>query len=51
MVRDYFSIPATAIPSEYIFSDAGEFESDRRERLNPKELREFVCLRSWRAHD
>lgn len=47
MVRNYFAIPATSVPSERVFSRAGELITKRRNRLSPENANARMCLRAW----
>ncbi|XP_076296265.1 E3 SUMO-protein ligase ZBED1-like [Lasioglossum baleicum] len=40
----YLCVPATSVPSERIFSKAGQIMSDRRNRLSPKNLDYLIFL-------
>ncbi|KAL0224269.1 hypothetical protein P9112_003659 [Eukaryota sp. TZLM1-RC] len=45
--RDYLSIQATSVPSESLFSVAGDIARSRRSRLSPLNMRVLVSLKSW----
>ncbi|KAL0211260.1 hypothetical protein P9112_009558 [Eukaryota sp. TZLM1-RC] len=45
--RDYLSIQATSMPSESLFSVAGDIARSRRSRLSPLNMRVLVSLKSW----
>ncbi|CAH1114870.1 unnamed protein product [Psylliodes chrysocephalus] len=42
----YLSIPATSVPSERVFSKAGQLTNSRRNRLSPKNLDQIIFLNS-----
>ena len=44
LAKKYLSIPGTSVPSERIFSKAGQIVSERRNRLKPKNVNMFVFL-------
>lgn len=47
MARDYFSIQATSVPAERLFSKAGLTIRKHRNRLNSESARVCMCLNSW----
>jgi len=51
MARDFLAIPATSVPSERIFSEAGQIITSRRNRLNADTVRACICLDSWWSSD
>lgn len=46
MAQKYLSIPATSVPSERVFSKAGQILSERRNRLKAKNLDFLIFLNS-----
>lgn len=46
MQKKYLSIPATSVPSERLFSKAGQIANDRRNRLSGKNLNNILFLNS-----
>ena len=44
LAKKYLSIPGTSVPSERIFSKAGQIISERRNRLKPKHVNMFTFL-------
>jgi len=44
MALKYACIPATSVPSERIFSKAGQIVSQRRNRLSPKNVDVLIFL-------
>ena len=49
MAMDFLAIPGSAVPSERLFSVAGDVISSKRNRLKPETARALVCLESWTA--
>lgn len=47
MARDFFSIQATSVPAERLFSKAGLIIRKHRNRLNHESARTCICLNSW----
>ena len=47
LARDSLHVPATSVPSERIFSYAGDTAVDNRARLAKDSVRSLVCLNSW----
>ena len=47
MARHYLAIPATSVPSEQIFSQAGNIATKLRNRLQPETLEYILCVQSW----
>jgi hAT family C-terminal dimerisation region len=46
MAGDFLSIPATSVPSERLFSDAGQLITNRRNCLNGDVIQACICLDS-----
>jgi hypothetical protein len=42
--KKYLCLPATSVPSERLFSKAGQVANDRRNRLNPKNINRILFL-------
>ncbi|XP_015118459.1 uncharacterized protein LOC107042094 [Diachasma alloeum] len=47
MARDLFSIPATSVPAERLFSLAGLIITNLRNSMSDKSARALLCLHSW----
>jgi hypothetical protein len=47
MAFDYAAIPATSVPSERVFSRAGDLITKKRNRLSPKTAQCIMCFRAW----
>ena len=44
LARKYLAVPATSVPSERMFSSAGNFDRRHRSRLDPDNLERAVLL-------
>jgi hypothetical protein len=44
VVKKFFCIPATSVPSEAIFSAAGDLINENRSRLNPRHVDKILFL-------
>ncbi len=51
MARDYLAIPASSVPSEQAFSEAGDILSKRRNRIEGETMGAIMCLKSWLRSD
>lgn len=47
IAHDYLGIPATSVPSEQAFSQAGEIISRGRNRIEGQTMRALRCLKLW----
>ena len=47
MARDYLAIPASSVPSEQVFSRAGDIISKKRNHLEGVTIAVLMCLQSW----
>ncbi len=47
LALQYFTVQATSVPSERVFSASGNIVSDRRARLSPEHINQLVVLHSW----
>ena len=45
--RDVLAIQATSVPSESLFSKAGNVVNKKRCRLSPKTVNAILCMQSW----
>ena len=47
MAIEFLGIPGTSVPSERLFSIAGDVMSAKRNRLKPATARALICCESW----
>ncbi|KAL0217292.1 hypothetical protein RCL1_007873 [Eukaryota sp. TZLM3-RCL] len=47
LAKETLIVQATSVPSERLFSKAGDIVSQKRCRLNPLNVRVLTCLKSW----
>ena len=47
MARDFLAIPATSVPSEQIFSIAGQILTKRRSCLSESMMNAIMCSKNW----
>ena len=47
MARDFLAIPATSVPSEQIFSIAGQILTKRRSALSENRMNMLMCCKNW----
>ncbi len=47
MAKDYLTIQSSSVPSENLFSGAGNVITDSRNRLSSDTAQCLVCLKSW----
>jgi hypothetical protein len=47
---DVLCIPATSVPSEQIFSKAGDLVTKKRNKLSEKTIKALMCLKSFNAY-
>jgi hypothetical protein len=47
MARDYMSVPASSIPSEQLFSRAGDIITKKRNRLLDSSSGSLLLVKSW----
>ncbi len=47
MAFDYITIPATSVPSEQVFSRAGDLITKKRNRLEKKTIKALMLADSW----
>jgi hypothetical protein len=47
VARDYAGIPGSSVPSERVFSRAGDLITKKRNRLAPESADSIICLRYW----
>lgn len=51
MARDYLAIPATSVPSEQVFSVAGNILTRQRSRLSPHMINTLMSCNNWMGLD
>ncbi|CAK9301895.1 unnamed protein product [Gordionus sp. m RMFG-2023] len=47
MARDFLAQQTTSVPSERVFSQAGDTVTKKRNRMSSKTLRQCLALSSW----
>lgn len=47
MARDFLAIPATSVPSEQMFSIAGQILTKRRSALSESMMNALMCSKNW----
>ena len=47
MARDFLAIPATSVPSEQVFSIAGQILTKRRSALSEGRMNALMCCKNW----
>jgi hypothetical protein len=47
MARDYMSVPASSVPSEQLFSPAGDIITKKRNRLLDSSSSALLLVKSW----
>ena len=47
VAKDYLSISPSSVPSEQTFSAGGLFVTKDRTSLDPKSVKNLICLNSW----
>lgn len=47
MARDFLAIPATSVPSEQVFSIAGQILNKRRACLSENMMNAIMCCKAW----
>ncbi|CAG8826826.1 23000_t:CDS:2, partial [Racocetra persica] len=50
MAKDFLAIQTTSVPSEQIFSKAGDTIQAKRARLSEKSIQSLMCTGSWLEH-
>lgn len=47
MAKDFLAIPATSVPSEQVFSIAGQILTKCRSALTENKMNALMCCKSW----
>lgn len=47
IARDWLAVPASSVPCEQLFSQAGNTITKNRNRLSPETAQILLCLKSW----
>ena len=47
MARDFLAIPATSVPSERVFSIAGQILTKRRSSITESMMNALMCCKDW----